>query len=560
MDAISSSPLGARGRSYNSIANNTIKNQGYQFHNDDIQYVISKIRQDNPDTTQKRKLLKLLAELQRQLYSNTADRHNIRITLDDILQLIVKMKLTDCRHGRGSIRRAPFWTLTMAQALISIVLSQYTTKRWLRYQLRYVTSLLPPNWLRLYHRHPNSIVYYMYNTDNKENYIGESEHWMTRFFSEITDANKLTKMFKYNDHPKYQSEISYRKAKYPYAIRVMQRQGTEKWISIPIMNLTNDSHADTRRITRKRHEKLLIRSLNPSMNTKGFTRERFDKYKSQRRHRPPIAIRKMKKMCPEHNTPLSQCSHDCWIAQRKPPIPSLAVYTVQNRTTKPHTTTTLQALDVFFQNQKRNQKLSITRNDGQHDLTNWNNMKFYHKNLQGPHAFDINALRRAIRRHHKVGFTLYTTGEDYQRFIDRGIHKLAKFQHAWRAQLAKASTETLFDLLYRCSTVLTEPKQASRATYRIWSEIRRKSGMRVMPKFVISFPYDHRVDKNALKQSIYTLIDNSPITATLRHHIKLQLRIVNTKRKTIADIMTNTKLACKSFNPKRVPTCIQHPQ
>lgn len=182
-------------------------------------------------------------------------------------------------------------------------------------------------------------------------------------------------------------------------------------------------------------------------------------------------------------------------------------------------------------------------------------MNFYHKNLKGPNS---NALKRSITKYRNVGFTIHTTGESYQRYIDRNIKRLAKFQQSWRSQLAKASTETLFDLLYRSKSILTNPQQMTRATYRIKSEIKRKCGLRKLPAFTISFPYDHRVNTQTLKSVTHQIIDHLPVTKTIREHTKLQVRTISTRRQTIADILTNAKRACTTFDPNNPPECIKH--
>lgn len=183
-------------------------------------------------------------------------------------------------------------------------------------------------------------------------------------------------------------------------------------------------------------------------------------------------------------------------------------------------------------------------------------MQFYHKNLQAP---NIDILKKSLLKYSVFGFTIHSTGISYQHYIDNGIRRLATFQSAWKSQLNKANVETLFDLLYRCPAILTNPQQASRAAYRIRSMIQRRTNMTTMPNFTLSFPYDHRVDAIQLKRIVSKLLDNTRVTNTIRQHISLQLRIVNTRRKTISDILTNAKHACSKFDPNKPPKCIKHP-
>lgn len=278
----------------------------YTFHAADITYVVQHIESDVTDSPNRDKLVDSLEQL-RELtqYFKINDTCNnashgyqtdrMKKLLNSIALTTITMKQTECQHNRGQLNRPAFWTLTMTQALNAIILAKFSNKRWLKYKLTYITRHLPHNWLRLYHEDPQSIVYYMFTTSSKMDYVGESGEWRTRFFSEITDARKLGKMMTNNDHPKYQSEISKRKHEYPYSIRAMQRQGHGHWISIPIRNLSrfNDPHNRSASFIRKRVEKYMIQALNPHMNTRGKSYHNIAK-KGQR-NRPPIAIRKKRK-------------------------------------------------------------------------------------------------------------------------------------------------------------------------------------------------------------------------------------------------------------------------
>jgi hypothetical protein len=194
----------------------------------------------------------------------------------------------------------------MTQALVATIMTKHTHKHWLRYKLANIMKTLPSNWLHLYENPPPSTVYYIFNTSTKMDYVGESNSWRTRFFSEITDAKKLSSLLVHNDHPKYQGEISTRKRNYPYSIRVMQRQGIEHWITIPICDLTHNNNPVNSRIIRKRYEKHYINSLNPRLNTKGTHYHRYNNKKTTKRNRPPIAIRKARKICALHDRTLNK--------------------------------------------------------------------------------------------------------------------------------------------------------------------------------------------------------------------------------------------------------------
>lgn len=465
------------------------------------------------------------------------------------------MKSSECRKNRGSLIRQAFWTLTMAQALIAVIMTTTTHKRWLKYKLAYIIKALPFNWLKLYKNPPASTVYYLFNTTTKMDYIGESNQWRARFFSEITEAHKLSSLIKYNDHAKYQSEISTRKQKCPYSIRVIQRQGIEHWISIPIRDLSEFNDPNSSDIIRKRYELHLIHSLNPHMNSRGMSNNRYRKTKTQQRSRPPIAIRKRNKICPAHNTPLNTCPHDCWINQRRDPIPTLAKYTIQNTTKPVTTTTTTLTLDKYIQNQAPNQKLTIYKTPHTKDLTNWQNIKFYHKNLAGP---DAKILLKSTQKYRQSGFKIHTTGSNYQDFIDKHLKKLSNHQCSWKSLLRKATIHTLFDLLYRCTTIITDPTTLARTTYRIKSIIKRKCGLQKPPTFTVSYPYDHRVNQTELKNIINKIISATTLTTNIKTQIKSQLRIVNTNRNNISEMLTTTKKACNNFDPDTGPECIHH--
>jgi hypothetical protein len=320
-----------------------------------LDYVRKQIQRDLDDTDNKALLVRLLKNIRRYLATREQADYNVRGMIATTNDTLITLKKLECRANRGTLKRKQFWTLTMAQALIAVIMTKYSHKRWLKYKLAHIVESLPHNWLQLYSKPPPSTVYYMFSTSTKMDYLGESNSWRTRFFSEITDANKLSSMLKHNDHPKYQAEISFRKKRYPYSIRVMQRQGIEHWITIPVRDLSEFNHPDSATLIRKRYEKHLIRCLNPRMNTKGMQPRNYNKTKTHQRKRPPIAIRKARKTCPTHHIPLNKCPHSCWISQRENPTKTLTKYTIQNKTTT--TTTTTLTLDVFIQKQKPNQKL-----------------------------------------------------------------------------------------------------------------------------------------------------------------------------------------------------------
>lgn len=215
----------------------------------------------------------------------------------------------------------------------------------------------------------------------------------------------------------------------------------------------------------------------------------------------------------------------------------------------------LDTIPVFIKALGLHAKLIIFKTFGKSDLTNWHNINFFHKNLAGP---DSKILLKSINKYHKTGFKIHTTGTDYQTYIDKSLKRLSKHQYSWRPLLRKAKIHTLFDLLYRCSTVITDPAALGRTTYRIQSFIKKKCGLNRIPTFTISYPYDHRVNKAELTATLHKIIDSTKLTDNIKTHIKLQLRLVNTSRKSIARMLANTNRACERFNPEIEPDCIHH--
>lgn len=217
-------------------------------------------------------------------------RHVIEIQLEQLVGQIVQMRAT-CRKTRGRMHRTPFWTLMQCQALVTAALTQYSTKRWIKYKIAYVMEQMPGDWLQLYDREQVAGVYYLCNTNTKMDYVGESKNMRTRFFSEMGEAKKLRGLRTYNDHPKYQQNITAKKTKQPYSIRVIERHGIDCWMMLPVMHIPG--HEVDVRTTRKRMEKHLIQSLNPKMNTKHTNwHKQTNPIKTQTRSRPPIRVRK----------------------------------------------------------------------------------------------------------------------------------------------------------------------------------------------------------------------------------------------------------------------------
>jgi hypothetical protein len=171
---------------------------------------------------------------------------------------------------------------------------------------------------------------------------------------------------------------------------------------------------------------------------------------------------------------LNKCPHQCWLDQRQQPIKPIIEYTIFNHNTKTmaHTYT----LDTLLQTYKSNQQLTISHAGGKEDLTNWRNIRFYHQNLKAPNG---ESLKQTLHKR-KRSVTIYTTGMEYVKYIEKNIRNLAKYQTSWRKPLNRANIETLLDLLYKSTEIITDPQQLTRVQYRIRSEIKRKSGMNQM--------------------------------------------------------------------------------
>ena len=186
---------------------------------------------------------------------------------------------------------------------------------------------------------------------------------------------------------------------------------------------------------------------------------------------------------------MNKCPHQCWINQRQPPIRKLTEYTIINKTKKTKTQT--HTLDTYIQQQSKNQKIIIFTNTGYTDLTDWNTITFYHKNLQQPNQ---RILRKSIMKYAESGFQITTTGNEYGKYIENTVRKITKQNNHWKRLLRKTDVEGLLDILYRGTTILTNPTEISRLKYRIESFIKRKCNLRTLPRFItITFPYDHHV-------------------------------------------------------------------
>jgi hypothetical protein len=282
------------------------QNNQHQQQNNKLQYVVERILIDIDESDNKTFLIKLLLSLIDSPKVNDYD-YNVKGIIDTLNRTLLLMKRTECKRYRGTLKRQAFWTLTMTQALVATIMTKYSHKHWIKYKLANIMKSLPKNWLYLYNKPPPSTVYYLFNTNTKMDYVGESGDWRTRFFSEITEANKLSSLLKHNNHPKYQGDITARKQQQPYSIRVIQRQGIEHWITIPICDLTKHNREVDGKTIRKRYERHYINCLNPRMNTQGTNHSRYYRTtKTSKRTRPPIAIRKTRRICTQHKTPMNK--------------------------------------------------------------------------------------------------------------------------------------------------------------------------------------------------------------------------------------------------------------
>ena len=84
--------------------------------------------------------------------------------------------------------------------------------------------------------------------------------------------------------------------------------------------------------------------------------------------------------------------------------------------------------------------------------------------------------------------------------------------------------------------------------------------LRRLPTFTISFPYNHMVQTQNLKNAVFKIIKKSKLSENIKEHIKLQLRIVNTRHRNIAETLSNTTRACEQYDPNNEPKCIKDRQ
>jgi hypothetical protein len=88
--------------------------------------------------------------------------------------------------------------------------------------------------------------------------------------------------------------------------------------------------------------------------------------------------------------------------------------------------------------------------------------------------------------------------------------------------------------------------------------IKKKSGLRSLPNITISFLYDQNANQEIIKRNVEQIINNTYLTKGIKTHVKDQLRIVNTNRKTIAAMLTSYQKQIKTFNPQKKPGCCGH--
>ena len=108
--------------------------------------------------------------------------------------------------------------------------------------------------------------------------------------------------------------------------------------------------------------------------------------------------------------------------------------------------------------------------------------------------------------------------------------------------------------MYKARTTVTNPTEMSRLKYRIESFIKKKCGLRTLPRFTITYPYDHHVDTKQIQAILKDIINQTDLTANTKNHINLRTSIVNKRHKNIAEILTNSKKACEKYNPTVIYT------
>lgn len=366
-----------------------------------------------------------------------------KITEETITITIAAKATTTRTANRRSVNRPLYWTLTIIQATLAVTLSHVTNKRWLKHKLAYLMEKIPANWLSLLmnaRNTPISGVYFLMSTNTKADYVGETGNMNTRFFQEFLAARKIERMKQHNTHAKYSSSLNGTKAKASKCIMTMASVGPHNWFMLPLFlvdpDITNYYGKDVSRATRRRAERLYIRSLNPTMNTMHTHRHKRDEKKRKKRNRPPIHIRKRRNTCEQHHQPLSLCNHTCHMKQRTDPIPKLTTYTIlATNSNMEQTITTTYTLDIFLASQKPNTHLKIYTNQEKADLTNKNNLLLYHKDMSGPNGHLLfNTLRK-----NPNGFRITTTGTNYEEFLHKKIQKISNKAHAWQRTLPEGN-------------------------------------------------------------------------------------------------------------------------
>ena len=182
-------------------------------------------------------------------------------------------------------------------------------QKWMTYKFKHIITRLDLDYEYFFKEKNKTFngCYYIFCTETKQDYIGESKNIKGRFQSELNDAKKkgwYPEKRKFNNDSKNNH----------FMTNCMAKIGWEKWIFLPIKILQEN----TGKIIRIRFEKSLIQHLQPKMNRKYNNCNLISYHKNKntdlknKRNREHIGKRRKYKNCVCGAKRKNCCSADCY--------------------------------------------------------------------------------------------------------------------------------------------------------------------------------------------------------------------------------------------------------
>jgi hypothetical protein len=124
----------------------------------------------------------------------------------------------------------------------------------------------------------------------------------------------------------------------------------------------------------------------------------------------------------------------------------------------------------------------------------------------------------------------------------------------WCHKLMTLRLNDILRLLEQASLSRSSIRQ--KACARIQTALMSKYGLRGLPRLVFRIPFTKNRDSSGIRSAFSEILAVTGLPQVVQSRICQELRIIATKRRSIADILYNHRSFAKSFNQHSPPQCV----